>query len=535
MIKFHCSGCQKAIGVDPQFAGRLIKCPSCEGATRVPASVAEPATKEPVVEATLAWDSSPSESNSAAAGVPVAAIAKDANSLDTTSYYDPGANTKNRSGPSTGAAWGGWFAGVGIGMFLAILWGVIATLAIGPAGQVLAWAIGAVVGCVAGLIARNRSILFCTSTMFGGLLCILFGKLIAALVAMIAVNSISMVQGIGASFTPDSGVSVGLMEQMALEGEFEGDNKKYADMKVKSYFSNTEVYESEGYADLNDSCEIEVDMQVQRRLSDLTPEEKTALREQVRIDHPEWIENDYHFDAVLDLLVANKEIENEVLLGEAQAELKTLPQRSSDNFFGVMPDRNLSPELKTLVGEKYANTSEQQLDDAVRECMRRHPGWIPKRVEFLVVLQQELDAGTIPEPLVQTAKSITDVELRGIYDADSFENFDEESIEADNANAMQLQKIVSEKIVDTSQEQIDMMVATAQKQYPTLAAMNQEIDLMDDFTGQLDEAVDWFGTDGTFSNAFATRFSILDSLWITLGLISAFAIAFALGRPRTEV
>ena len=36
MIKFRCSGCQKAIGVDEKYGGRLIQCPSCEIATRVP-------------------------------------------------------------------------------------------------------------------------------------------------------------------------------------------------------------------------------------------------------------------------------------------------------------------------------------------------------------------------------------------------------------------------------------------------------------------------------------------------------------------
>ena len=64
-------------------------------------------------------------------------------------------------------------------MFLALIWGVIASF-FGTGAQVFAWAIGAIVGCVAGLIARNPSLKFCFATTLGALLCMLFGRLVSA-------------------------------------------------------------------------------------------------------------------------------------------------------------------------------------------------------------------------------------------------------------------------------------------------------------------------------------------------------------------
>ena len=42
MIKFHCSKCDKKIGVPPEYAGKLIKCPRCKQPARVPELELEP-------------------------------------------------------------------------------------------------------------------------------------------------------------------------------------------------------------------------------------------------------------------------------------------------------------------------------------------------------------------------------------------------------------------------------------------------------------------------------------------------------------
>lgn len=47
MIKFHCSKCDKKIGVPPEYAGKLIKCPRCKQPARVPEIELEPA-EEPI-------------------------------------------------------------------------------------------------------------------------------------------------------------------------------------------------------------------------------------------------------------------------------------------------------------------------------------------------------------------------------------------------------------------------------------------------------------------------------------------------------
>ena len=543
MIKFRCSTCEKAIGVDQNFAGRLIKCPSCENATRVPAAAEPPPTiaqvakpapvhpscpscntelfnpsdtmcgvcghvigqpaavaSSPVAESVItatAVDAAPLAS--IASPTPVAATAS-GTGLDQKGYYNVGVSKP--SGPTKAGSIGGWFAGVGIGLLAALVWGVIATIFIGPAGQALAWGIGAIVGCIAGLIARNRSIVFCTSTMLGALLCIMFGKLIAATVAMLAVNAVSFAQNISASFMPDTAVSVGVMKQMADEGAFEGDEKTYADLKVESFFDNSHVYESDGYEALNDSCEIEVQMKVQSRLGDMTTEEKTAIAEQMRADHPEWIEHDYHFIAILDSMVANGEIEGETLLTEAELELETIHD-SDEEYVMTIADRSLSSGLKSTVSKKYAELSEEQREAAVRECTARHPGWLPDRTKFLAVLEKKLNDGDLPEELQPVAKSIVNEEMKGIY---------------------------QEEISKMELDEVDALIESAKLKYPLIAGSIDESALLGEVGNTLDETIDWFGNDGTFSNAFMTRFSAMDSIWIMLGLVSAFAIAFTLGQ-----
>jgi DNA-directed RNA polymerase subunit RPC12/RpoP len=36
MIKFHCSSCQKKLGVSDEYAGRRVRCPKCEETSIVP-------------------------------------------------------------------------------------------------------------------------------------------------------------------------------------------------------------------------------------------------------------------------------------------------------------------------------------------------------------------------------------------------------------------------------------------------------------------------------------------------------------------
>ncbi len=47
VIKFLCVKCIKKIGMDPRFAGRMIKCPRCGEVNRVPDATQVP--EEPVL------------------------------------------------------------------------------------------------------------------------------------------------------------------------------------------------------------------------------------------------------------------------------------------------------------------------------------------------------------------------------------------------------------------------------------------------------------------------------------------------------
>ncbi len=51
MIKFHCSGCQKKIGVPENYAGKMVRCPQCKEPAKVPVPAPPAQVAQPVAAA----------------------------------------------------------------------------------------------------------------------------------------------------------------------------------------------------------------------------------------------------------------------------------------------------------------------------------------------------------------------------------------------------------------------------------------------------------------------------------------------------
>ena len=92
----------------------------------------------------------------------------------------------------------------------------------------------------------------------------------------------------------------------------------------------------------------------------------------------------------------------------------------------------------------------------------------------------------------------------------------------------ELKTLVNEEVLKLDQDEVDKIVARTKDKYPGWTAGGFEG--FEDFSLGLDEQIARFESDGTFWSSLKTRFKTLDFVWLTLGMISAFAIVFTLGQ-----
>ena len=378
MIKFKCGSCQKSIGVDVKYAGKLIKCPGCESPTRIPA--AEPVVAEVVqatpVAAQLASSSCPNcqtqlfnpsdpmcgvcgfvlqQTMPPARPVPVSTpVAAQVASPATNTFAQPikrtgdlsAAPVKTKEKAPTGRMFGGWLAALFAGMVCAFFWGLIAPF-FGITGSALAWGIGGLFGVVAGLIGRSSSWKFCLATTLGALLCMLFGKLVSAVMVMVMVGGANMVEGFSAMFTPDNGVSMGVVEDMVDDGSFTDDEKEFAEKRAEAFFENksglfgnfdeAEDYDVEVY--------LSVNRKIKERMDSMSAEERTAMLERSRERHPNWMEEPEMKTAVTDFMLANDLIDDEELRRHAEAQMMLANGDNDQEYFD-----ELSPNKRQSLG-----------------------------------------------------------------------------------------------------------------------------------------------------------------------------------------
>jgi hypothetical protein len=450
------------------------------------------------------------------------------------SGYDPAYQheySQKSSKPSSGKSVGAWFAAVAIGMFLALIWGVIAAYT-GPVGQVFAWAIGAIVGLVAGLIARSRSVPFCLATTGGALLCMLFGRFVSAWVIMLTVSAMAT---FNTFLIPDSGITIGVMEEMNAKGELEGEEKALADMRVEAFFGNKSVYEVPEYDLIDHEVEVSLDKKVRKVLKDMSREEKQALLKKVREDHPGWMEADWYKEAILDSMVETGEIEDEGLLAHAQSKLAAIDGEYDQDYYQDTPQRKMTQreeELDKLITKRFGEMDSEERKEAIRNARINHPVWTPVFHEYLAKLDAMYASGEIPKELKKRAKSIIKLNLELEYD-DIYGDYDpdaEYDYEKEERESQQLQKLVNTELMKLSQDDIDALVESTTTKYPDWQPTTGDVAL-NDLSNELDNAIDSFESDGTFWSSLKTRFKLLDFVWLSLGMLSAFAIAFTLGRP----
>jgi hypothetical protein len=322
---------------------------------------------------------------------------------------------------------------------------------------------------------------------------------------------------------------------MNADGELEGAEKDVAEMKIEAFLSNQSVFEIPKYDEIELETEIDLDKKVREIIREMSSDEKEAMREKVRAGHPEWMEQSWHALAILDSMVAGEEIDDEILLAHAVANLRSLDGEHDEDYHQDSTQQEKTDreeQLRILVQEKYEAMSPEQRAEAIKNARLNHLSWTPVRSEYLAMLDAMYESGDIPKELKPIAKSTINLELDFSYD-DAFEDFSDPDrdaeIEKRDKQRVELRKLVNAEVLKLEPEEVEQLVAATQEKYPNWKPV-AGLEVVDELNDNFDDFISRFESDGTFWDSLKTRFRTLDFVWIGLGMISAFAIAFTLGQ-----
>ena len=236
---------------------------------------------------------------------------------------------------------------------------------------------------------------------------------------MISVSFMTTAQDFGSYLIPDTGVSIGVMEQMNADGELDAEESKVADLKVEAFFSNKSIYDVDDYDEVDDEVELELDKKVRTVIGEMSDDERTATLDRVRREHPEWMEHAWYALAILDSMMEADEISDEDLRTHAEVKLKPLDGEYDQDYYhdtapGEIADRE--EKLTKLIQDRYDAMDSEQRKTAIRNARLNHLAWTPFRHEFLAMLDVMNESGDIPKELKPYAMSAINLELRMSFD-----------------------------------------------------------------------------------------------------------------------
>lgn len=561
-IKFRCSSCSKTLAVSESHAGKVATCPQCGTKLRIPElpasglspsassqPPAEPRRPEPPPNPFREDDYDELEEMDSYEGSDSDAGFDDDMGFgpvpDVDSHRGSGGRRESsraagrRAGQGTGQASASRSAGpsadtfgksvVGaivacmVAAFFCVVWLVVVAVSDMELG-ILAWGMGAAVGLVGGVIARNPSGLYC-----GLITCIAVMGVLAAKGVMLALISLAtfgvdMIADMQMAMSPrQQQLNHAMADQMLADNQFEGVEKEYAELYVSSFYSGSDDLYDEMSDEMLEVSE-QVDQRVQDALSQKTSEEEEQLLAAARGRHPEWIENNDHYLAMLNLLINEEGTLSEELSAQARNELAMLGDDWDSEYYSSIEydeRERRSAELRKLAAERLVGMSDADRDQAVRDLLKQYPAWRPFEDAYSAMVEKLHHEGTLTGPLAEHAEATVAYDMTPDY-PDYFEEVSEEDQETRDE---ELQTLVNERLVTMNAEDREALIADSKSRYPDWYTGDGLFPVEDGMQDALEE----MGTDGTFWGNFKVVFGPLDILWLVLCAASAFGTAQKFG------
>ncbi|MEM7457135.1 MAG: hypothetical protein AAF456_22525, partial [Planctomycetota bacterium] len=427
----------------------------------------------------------------------------------------PNASDSRKSAASAGQTALGLFAAAGVGLIATVVW-VLLWIVSGYQLGFVAWASGAMIGIVAGLIARNPSPLFCLAAAGIAFFSFLFSKLAMALVLMAGFGMLNFIDEFGDWSSDDQQVTYALQDEMVEEGVFPLAEQQLAERECFSYFQDNYMiyeYDEAVWDSLTD--------RVLARQETLSRQEKNELLQRTREKYPQWFEHDYNYYAMLNLMVEDGEIADQNLFDHARAEVENLDPELIIAYYeqvGFEEQERRDRELRRMAGQKFAILSDDEKDAAVLAIVGLHPDTIQNLDEFVAVLNQMVNDNAFDNEL----KSYAAAELR-------WQIADEWDTEFDTAGVQVERKVyiqVNRHLLTLDRQTRRELMRSCKLAHP---AWNGGHQFAGGGGGNVGMAERETGTDGTFGSSFAAVCSLLDILWLILGCATAFGMARQMG------
>ena len=585
MITFRCNVCQQPIRVDERHAGREAKCPKCQSQLRIPSPPAQVSPAQPAAtpqpqpnpfadqhaglgSGSIAANEFPSGSAPGVSAKPVQCSAC-GSQMSTTAdsacrncgqvlyqnlqqQFDGRTTTPHQFQPQAhgttfgahqnvqkttaqgntglGRSIGGLAVAAVVAGVCSVIWLIIAAVT-GYEFGILAWALGGLIGLVAGAIAKNPSPIFCS--LAGGLaaMSVLGVKVITALVLMLFAFGMGVVQDFGEMFDPNYlKVAHAVKDQMVEEGVFQGKEKQVAEEEVRIFFSNP--VEELSVAGIDDesiwTLSESISNQVSARVKQMSDEQKEASLDRARQRFPLWIENELHYQAVLDSMVASDELADDDLVVHAKSELKMLDNEYDTEYYETVSIREQTrrrAELRKLVAQKLGTMDDLQREEAVLGAIRSHMQWIPSHDEYIAVMEkmnrEKKFSGEMAEHVKKTLDETLMMEYADYSDEVDYELFAKWDSE--------LAVLVNEQLVTMNADQRQTLIKDLKKRFPD---WESEFSFGGDEMDELNDLLEEAGTDGTFWGSFKSTLSWFDILWVFLGVSTAYSVAFKQGMSK---
>ena len=546
-IQFACSHCGSTLAVPAAYAGKKAKCPVCSSPILVPAtgtggqeSVAgpEPASDAPWSSAAPATQDTASsarpshslfdelDSLGAASGQPLppASASRDRLRADATTasgggfgyQADPPATT------STGRSIAGLAAAMGVGLAAMIVWLVLAAMS-GYELGILAWGIGALIGLVSGVIARNPSPAFCAMVAVIAMGAILSAKLVMALAIMAIHFGMNAMEDISALWVSDK-YTHAYVDQALADNQFNGEKKQLASEYNDNYFETTDDGGEQAEADVdNQKPLVEGDeeaseqslrafyREVRERVAAATEQEKATWLANAHQRHPAWIEDHSHYQAAVIELMAQPGQLDADLTAHAQYSLSFLNNDGSD--YDEAYSENITPAeynrrdgaLNLKCAEFLRTKSPAEIESLLRQGLQKYPAFAPYPEAFTATLDKMVLDGSLDPALQAHAKLYLDTELgpeeeMAYYDAERTPEF----VATDTA----MRQAVNARLATMDEAARKAAVRETGTRHPNWYAVTEDTAMPDMADVKKDLG------DGTFVGSLKMVFGVYDLLWL---------------------
>jgi hypothetical protein len=534
-IHFPCPYCSTQLAVSSEYAGQQAKCPGCGAVVSVPVATEESDSDESGAPEELQHTApyfAPLSRNVTDQANMTKSVPSELPSNDYAEQRPSLSNNATATRPSFGRSFLGLVAATFVGGVCAVAWLAVVIFFQVEIG-ILAWGIGALIGLVAGSIAKNPSAIYCSLVACVAGFSILASKFVMVAFLMIASLGVNLVEDLQ-NLIVSNKFEHAYVDQQLADNSYQAEKIKLAETFNKDYFEDSDasslVVNGREIGGLNGDPETmgrpmsEFRKEVRMAMANATKEQKEIWIDNARKRHPDWIVDPSYATAAKILFLKEPGKLDEDLAKQATHEVRIADyllhsSDSSDTYLADTPSEVLdlrSDTLKTLVRAKLKDLDSQGMKNLAKEAATKDPSFVPDETAFIVIADELLAKEELPAELRSHASSRVQSVTQSDFSSDFFVNLGtDEFIEKE----LKLREIVNPLWIASTNEEIDQKIADSKIRHA-----GWDPDSTNPEWIASDELKEEIG-DGSFMGSVQKVFAASDLLWLFLGFVSAFGTA----------